>query len=151
MCSTRGGSRERRRDRRRRSRVLAPTQWMNRRSSPRTFTTRVWLVGSSRVDHERTRVDVVCLERLGRKPAEDVVADTGADGRRHAEPGEVDRGVGGAAADVEHQLVDRDQLAGSSASDRIGGHRWSATTSPAQTTGAASVERRSRHGEVPGE
>ena len=64
------------------------------------------------VDHERAGVDLVRLERLGGEPAEDVVADAGADGRRDAQPGEVDRRVGGAAADVQHQLIDRDQLAG---------------------------------------
>ena len=31
---------------------------------------------------------------------------------RDAQPGEVDRRVGGAAADIQDQLVDRDQLAG---------------------------------------
>ena len=53
------------------------------------------------------------LEGLGGEPAEDVVADPGTNGGRHAQPGEVDRRVGGAAADVQDQLVDSDQLSGS--------------------------------------
>ena len=69
--------------------------------------------GKLRIDLERRRVDLVSPEGLGGEPAEDVVADAGADRRRDAQPGEVDRRVGGAAADVQDQLVDRDQLAGS--------------------------------------
>ena len=77
--------------------------------------------GKLAVDHERAGVDLARLERLGGEPAEDIVADAGADGRPHAEPREVDRRVGGAAADIEHQLVDRDELAGPVASDRSAG------------------------------
>ena len=59
------------------------------------------------VDHERAGVDRARLERLGREPAEDVVADPGADGRPHAQPREVNRGVGGATADIEDELSQR--------------------------------------------
>ena len=98
------------------------------------------------VDHERAGIDPARLERLGGEPAEDVVADAGADGRRDAQPGEVDRRVGGAAADVQDQLVDRDQLAGPrQVIDRraeMVGH-----DEPAQTTGQAveAVAVRVRH------
>ena len=85
---------------------------MNRRSSPRTFTTSVWLVGSSRSIRSAAGIDLVRFKRLGGEPAEDVVAHAGTDGRAHAQPRQVDRRVGGAAADVEHQLIDRDQLTG---------------------------------------
>ena len=112
MCSTRGGcSRIASRSAATKP-VLAPTQWMNRRSWPCTLTIKVWLVARSWIDLKSARIDPVSFEGLGGESAEDIVADAGADRRRDPQPCEVDRRVGGAAADVQNQLVDRDQLAG---------------------------------------
>ncbi len=92
--------------------MLAPTQWMNRRSWPRTLTISVWLVASCGSILSALVSTLWASQGLGGEPAEDVVADAGTDRGRDPQPGEVDRRVGGSAADVQHQLVDRDQLAG---------------------------------------
>ena len=84
---------------------------MNRRSSPRTLTIRVWLVARSGSTCRAAHVDPVGHQGLRGEAAEDIVAHPGADGDADAQPGQVDRGVGGAAADVEDQLVDRHEFA----------------------------------------
>ena len=112
MCRTRGGCSSTASRSAATKPVLAPTEWMNRRSSPRTLTIRVWLVASGGSILSAAQSTPSAAQGLGGEPAEDVVADAGADRRRDAQPGEVDGRVGGAAADVQDQLVDRDQLAG---------------------------------------
>ena len=84
---------------------------MNRRSSPRTLTIRVWLVDCVRIHLQRRTVDAAAEQGLGGEPAEDVVADPGADRRADPQPGEVNGRVGRPAADVQDQVVDGDQLA----------------------------------------
>ena len=98
---------------------LAPKEWMNRRSWPRTLTISVWLVARSGSTVKAADVDAALDQGLGDEPAEGVVADLAAD-RRRATPSlaRSTAAFGGAAADVQDQLVDRDQLAGGRAGGR---------------------------------
>ena len=66
----------------------------------------------TRVDAEETDVDAPVSQGVGHESAEDVVADPAADRRGDAELGQGHRGVRGAAADVQDEVVGLDELAG---------------------------------------
>ena len=144
MCSTRGGRSSTASRSAATKPVLAPTEWMNRRSSPRTLTIRVWLVASSGSIMQRAGIDAVSVERLGGEPAEDVVADAGAD-RRRARPA----GRGRRPCWRRRRRCSRTSSSTATSSPALGrwssgGQRWSATTSPAQTTGGSAVDAESK-------
>ena len=65
--------------------VLAPTEWMNRRSWPRDVDDQRLAGGEPGIDLEGGCVDLVGPQGLGGEPAEDIVADAGAD-RGRARP-----------------------------------------------------------------
>ena len=91
---------------------LAPTVWMKRRSWPRTLTIRVWLVACVPSVFSAEQSTPWRTERFRGETSEDVVADPGTDRRADPQPSEVDGRVGRPAADVQEQVVHRDQLAG---------------------------------------
>ena len=97
--------------------ALAPTQWMNRRSWPRTLTTSVWLVASADRSSARASTPRDSSVSVAKRPkmSSPTRAQTAA---RDAEPGEIDGGVGGPAADVQDQLVDRRPARRTAANDR---------------------------------
>ena len=120
---------------------FAPKEWMNRRSSPLTLTIRVWLVArAGRSSGAATSTPCATSVSVANRPKTSSPTLPQIDDA-DAQPRQVHRRVGRAAADVQDQLVDRDQLARARAGGRSAVQRWSATTIPAQTTGDAGVRR----------
>ena len=63
--------------------AVGPDEWMNRRSSPRTLTISVWLVGCEGSTFSDRAVDALFVQGLGGEPAEDVARRPG----RRSPPG----------------------------------------------------------------